>query len=63
MADRFSLEVMGFIFGGITAVVVAIGAFVVSTHVVRADTKVALDRSAPDDRSAPLVPVALTVQR
>jgi hypothetical protein len=57
MLDRVSLEAMGFIFGGITAVVIAIAAFVVGSQVSRAGTQVAFDQRPS------LIPVALTPQR
>ena len=54
VADRTSLEILGFILGGVTAVVIAIAAFTVRSHV---DTPVAVEQTAP------VVPVALSPAR
>ena len=56
MADRASLEMFGFILGGVTALVIAIAAFTVRSHV---DTPIALEL----EQTAPVVPVALSPQR
>jgi hypothetical protein len=67
MVDRLSLEVVGFVFGGITAVVFAIAAIVVSKHVGRTDAaQVAFDqtKAAPVIMSTPaVIPVSLSPQR
>jgi hypothetical protein len=54
MVDRASLEIVGLIFGGVTAIVIAIAVIVVQSHV-----------SAPvaADQRAPLVPASLSAQR
>jgi hypothetical protein len=54
MVDRASLEIVGFIFGGVTALVIAIAVLVVQSHVsapVAADTRTAI------------VPASLSAQR
>jgi hypothetical protein len=55
MVDRVSLEVMGFILGGVTAIVIAIGALVVRSHM---DGKIAMDQT-----SSAVMPVALAPRR
>jgi hypothetical protein len=59
MVDRASLEVMGFILGGVTAIVIAIAALVVRSHVA---TAVALEQTAPAISSS-VVPASLSAQR
>jgi hypothetical protein len=54
MVDRASLEIVGFIFGGVTAIVIAIAVLVVQSHV---STPVAVDQRTP------IVPAALSAQR
>jgi hypothetical protein len=54
MADRTSLEILGFIFGGVTAIVIAIAAVVVQSHI---RTNLAVEQSAP------VIPVALSPRR
>jgi hypothetical protein len=54
MVDRASLEIVGFIFGGVTAVVIAIAILVVQSHV---------STSAAPDQRAPVVPASLSAQR
>jgi hypothetical protein len=54
MADRASLEILGFIFGGVTAIVIAIAAIVVGSHV---RSPVAMDQQAP------VVPASLSATR
>jgi hypothetical protein len=53
MADRAGLEVLGFIFGAVTAVVMLIAAFVVHSH---------LDHKLTLDAAAPVLPVSLTTR-
>ena len=65
MVDRVSLEVMGFIFGGVTALVMAIGAVVVTYHL---DGRVALDQTQPAQQTqqakqTAIIPVSLTPRR
>lgn len=64
MVDHVSLEVMGFIFGGVTAIVVAIGALVVTNHI---DGRVALEQAQTTvQTSAPtraIIPVSLVPRR
>ena len=55
MVDRASLEILGFIFGGVTAVVIAIAVLVVQSHM---STPVALEQ-----QRTPLVPASLSAQR
>ena len=52
--DRASLEVLGFILGGVTALVIATAFIVVRGHI---NTAVAVEHSAP------VVPVALSPRR
>jgi hypothetical protein len=67
MVDRLSLEVVGFAFGGITAVVFVIAAFVVSNHVGRIKAaQAAFDQTsaAPAVMPTPaVIPVSLSPQR
>jgi hypothetical protein len=51
VADRTSLELLGFIFGGVTAVVIVIAAMVVRSHV---------DAQAALQAGAPVIPAALS---
>jgi hypothetical protein len=44
MADRRSLGILGFVFGGVTAAVMLIAVFVVKQHV---DSRAALDARLP----------------
>jgi hypothetical protein len=63
MADRASLETLGFIFGGVTALVILIAAFVVRSHVTTIPRS---DQSAPMaviQPSAPVLPASLSPQR
>jgi hypothetical protein len=56
MVDRASLEILGFIFGGVTALVIAIAVLVVRSHV-----------GGPNgftvEQSAPVIPASLSAQR
>jgi hypothetical protein len=54
MVDRASLEILGFIFGGVTAIVIAIAVIVVQSHV---SAPLALDQRTP------IVPASLSAQR
>lgn len=53
-ADRTSLEILGFILGGVTAVVITIAVLVVRSH---------LNTGVAAERSAPVVPASLSAQR
>lgn len=44
MTDRVTLELLGLIFGGITALVIVIGAVVVRSHM---DGRITLDAGGP----------------
>jgi hypothetical protein len=57
MADRASLEILGIIFGGVTALVIAIAVVVVRSNI---GTNLAIESSA---QSAPVVPASLSAQR
>lgn len=64
MVDRASLEILGFILGGVTAVVITIAVFVVRNHVdANAHPSASVDTTATIAPSAPVVPVALSPQR
>ena len=54
LADRASLEILGFILGGVTVVVFAIAVIVVRSHV---------DTGAAAAPRTPVVPAALSAQR
>lgn len=54
MADRVGLEIVGFILGGVTAVVFAIAVIVVRAH---------LNGRYVLDPSRPVVPISLSVKR
>ena len=54
LVDRTSLEILGFILCGVTAVVIAIAVIVVRSHV---------DPGAAAAPRAPVVPAALSAQR
>jgi len=58
MVDRASLEVLGFILGGVTALVIAIAVIVVRSHV--GGNGFPTEQSA---RSAPVLPASLSTQR
>lgn len=55
MADRVSLEILGIILGGVTAIVIAIAVLVVRSHVGT--------NSFAVEQSAPVVPVSLSARR
>ena len=66
MVDRVSLEFLGLVLGGVTAVVIAIAAIVVHSHVNTKSAATALDRASPTaavTRIPPVVPVALSPRR
>jgi hypothetical protein len=54
MADRAGLEMLGFIFGGVTALVIAIAAIVVHSHV---------NASAAIEQSTSVMPTTLSARR
>lgn len=54
MADRISLEIVGFILGGVTAIVVAIAVLVVRANV---------EGHYVLDQSRPVVPISLQVKQ
>lgn len=56
MVDRLSLEIVGLIFGAVTAVVIGIGVFVVHSHL---QSRTLLNRTAMVPVAAAVVPVAL----
>jgi hypothetical protein len=57
LVDRASLEILGFILGGVTAVVIVIAAIAVRSHIVTTTASAAVERGAP------VVPVALSRPR
>jgi hypothetical protein len=58
MVDRLSLEIVGFIFGAVTAVVIGIGVFVVHSHL---QSRTLFDRTAMAPVTTAMAPVAASV--
>jgi hypothetical protein len=65
MVDRTSLEILGLILGGVTAVVIVIAVIVVRSHVHATATAAAVEQASPNvtANAPPVVPVALSPQR